>query len=93
MASRKANEIADRVEEAIEYHRDSVPGRHKDKPHLYNKQRLEDGDKITVHYYSTGGFWHDCWIMVHIYRDGSVDITHCDDNGTRELARLIRSEL
>ncbi len=93
MSSQKAREIADRVEEAIQYHRDSVRGRDRDKPNLYNRERFEDDEKVTIHYYSTGGFWHDCWIRVIVFRDGSIDINHCDDDGTRELARLIRSEI
>ena len=86
-------EIADRVEEAIRYNRNSVPGKNSDNPHLYQNDRYEDGDSITVKYWSDQGFFHDCWFQGQISRDGSVEFDHCGCNGMYELESLVRAEI
>ena len=93
MASPKARDIANRVEAAIKYHRDSVPGKNSDNPHLYQHDRWEDDQSVTVKYWSNQGFFHDCWIQVEVSRDGSLDFDHCGCSGMDELQGLVEGEV
>ena len=93
MASQKAREIADRAFDAIMFHRDSVPGRDSDSPHLYHHDRTETDDSITIRFWSEQGIFHDCWFTAEIERDGSVSFDHCGDDGMDELEGLVLSEV
>ena len=94
MATYKAKDVAGRVSDAILYHRDSVPGKNSDSPHLYNQDVSETSDGgMIVKFWSSQGFFHDCWITARVKRNGFVQFQHCGDKGMKQLVRLIRDEL
>lgn len=92
--SEKAKEVAERVADAILFHREDVRGRFTSSPNLDNKKvyKADDGGYI-VKFWSDKGIFHNCWITARVEPDGLVTFNHCGDEGMNKLVKLVREDL
>ena len=88
------DEVKKVLKEAVIANRENVPGRHSTSSHLYNlKEGLTPEGNYTIHFFSTGGILHNCWIAFTISHDGWVTCDHCWDEGMVKLEELVFSRL
>jgi hypothetical protein len=87
-------EVKKILKESIIASRESVPGKHSTSSHLYNlKEGVTPENNYKIHFFSTGGIFHNCWIAFTISNEGLVWCDHCWDEGMVKLEDIVFNQL
>jgi len=88
------DEVKKIIKESVIANRESVPGKHTTSSHLYNlKEGITAEGNYKIHFFSTGGIFHNCWISFTISDEGVVWCDHCWDEGMVKLEDMVFSGL
>jgi hypothetical protein len=78
------------IKESVIENRERVPGKYITSPHLYNlKESVNPEGTYKIHFFSSGGIFHNCWISFTISNEGWVLCDHCWDEGMVKLEDIV----
>jgi hypothetical protein len=82
------------VKESVIANRERVFGKHSTSAHLYNlKEGVTPEGTYKIHFFSSGGIFHNCWIAFTLSDEGLVWCDHCWDEGMVKLEDMVFSQL
>lgn len=88
------DEVKKILKESIIANRESIPGKHTTSAHLYNlKEGITPEGTYKIHFFSSGGIFHNCWIAFTISDEGLVSCDHCWDEGMVKLEDIVFNQL
>jgi hypothetical protein len=88
------DEVKKIIKESVIANRERVPGKHSTSSHLYNlKEGVTAEGTYKIHFFSTGGIFHNCWISFTLSNEGVVWCDHCWDEGMVKLEDMVFNEL
>jgi len=88
------DEVKKFIKECVIANRESVPGKHSTSAHLYNlKEGVTPEGYYKIHFFSSGGIFHNCWISFSVSDEGLVWCDHCWDEGMVKLEDIVLNHL